>query len=65
MNKGEYMSLDNFGKTSDVVDTKLTMDHPIDLARYQVVHCYMGRAGWINAAGISVEDDFQQLLVLP
>ena len=43
----------NFGKTTDAVYTKLTSDHPIDLCRYQVVNCYMGRAGLINSGGES------------
>ena len=43
----------NFGKTADAVYTKLTSDNPIDLCRYQVVNCYMGRAGLINSGGES------------
>lgn len=43
----------NFGKTADAVYTKLTTDNPIDLCRYQVVNCYMGRAGLINSGGES------------
>jgi class I fructose-bisphosphate aldolase len=43
----------NFGKTSPIVYDKLTTDHPIDLCRYQVVNCYMGRAGLINSGGES------------
>ena len=42
-----------FGKTSSKVYDKLTTDHPIDLTRYQVVNCYMGRAGLINSGGAS------------
>ena len=42
-----------FGKTADAVYTKLTTDHPIDLCRYQVVNCYMGRAGLVNSGGAS------------
>jgi class I fructose-bisphosphate aldolase len=42
-----------FGKTSDLVYTKLTSDHPIDLCRYQVLSCYMGRSGLINSGGES------------
>jgi class I fructose-bisphosphate aldolase len=42
-----------FGKTSKLVYEKLTTDHPIDLTRYQVVNCYMGRAGLINSGGAS------------
>jgi fructose-bisphosphate aldolase, class I len=43
----------NFSKTSPIVYDKLTTDHPIDLCRYQVVNCYMGRAGLINSGGES------------
>jgi class I fructose-bisphosphate aldolase len=42
-----------FSKTSPLVYEKLTTDHPIDLARYQVVSNYMGRAGLINSGGES------------
>jgi class I fructose-bisphosphate aldolase len=43
----------NFGKTSKLVYEKLTTGHPIDLTRYQVINCYMGRAGLINSGGAS------------
>ena len=43
----------NFGKTSKKVYTDLTTDHPIDLTRYQVANCYMGRMGLINSGGAS------------
>jgi class I fructose-bisphosphate aldolase len=49
---GGYTAL-KFGKTSDLVYSKLTSDHPIDLTRYQVANCYMGRAGLINSGGES------------
>lgn len=42
-----------FGKTSSKVYEKLTTDHPIDLTRYQVVNCYLGRSGLINSGGAS------------
>lgn len=51
-NNGGYNAL-NFGKTSKLVYDKLTTDHPIDLARYQVANCYMGRVGLINSGGES------------
>jgi len=51
-NNGGYTAL-NFGKTSKLVYEKLTTDHPIDLCRYQVVNCYMGRVGLINSGGES------------
>jgi class I fructose-bisphosphate aldolase len=42
-----------FGKTHKKVYTDLTTEHPIDLVRYQVANCYMGRAGLINSGGAS------------
>ncbi len=43
----------NFGKTHKKVYSDLTSDHPIDLTRYQVIGCYMGRVGLINSGGAS------------
>jgi len=43
----------NFGKTHKKVYEELTTDHPIDLCRYQVANCYMGRVGLINSGGES------------
>src|SRR5450759_4205311 len=51
-NNGGFTAL-NFGKTDKRVYSQLTSDHPIDLTRYQVVNCYMGRAGLINSGGAS------------
>jgi len=51
-NNGGYNAI-NFGKTSPLVYSKLTTDHPIDLCRYQVANCYMGRIGLINSGGES------------
>ncbi len=51
-NNGGYNAI-KFGKTSPLVYEKLTTDHPIDLARYQVANCYMGRIGLINSGGES------------
>jgi class I fructose-bisphosphate aldolase len=51
-NNGGYNAL-NFGKTHKDVYSKLTTDHPIDLARYQVANCYMGKIGLINSGGES------------
>jgi class I fructose-bisphosphate aldolase len=42
-----------FGRTSPLVYSELTTDHPIDLTRWQVANCYMGRAGLINSGGAS------------
>lgn len=52
-NNNGYKAL-NFGKTHDRVYTDLTSDHPIDLCRYQVINCYMGRIGLINSGGASL-----------
>lgn len=49
---GGYTAI-NFGKTHDKVYSELTTDHPIDLCRYQVANCYMGRMGLINSGGES------------
>jgi len=49
---GGYNAL-NFGKTHPKVYSELTTNHPIDLARYQVANCYMGRIGLINSGGES------------
>ncbi len=46
----------NFGKTHPKVYSELTTDHPIDLCRYQVANCYMGRQGLINSGGASTGD---------
>lgn len=58
-NNGGYTAL-KFGKTHPKVYSELTSDHPIDLVRYQVVNCYMGRAGLINSGGASGQDDLGQ-----
>ena len=49
-----------FGKTDPRVYENLTTANPIDLTRYQVVNCYMGRAGLINSGGASGENDLAQ-----
>src|SRR5579872_4023205 len=51
-NNGGFTAL-KFGKTSPLVYEKLTTDHPVDLCRYQVANCYMGRMGLINSGGAS------------
>jgi class I fructose-bisphosphate aldolase len=50
----------SYGKLDERIYTELTSDHPIDLTRYQVVNCYMGRAGLINSGGGSGKNDLQQ-----
>ena len=49
-NNGGYTAV-GFGNTHDRVYSHLTTDHPVDLVRYQVANCYMGRAGLINSGG--------------
>jgi class I fructose-bisphosphate aldolase len=51
-NNGGYTAV-NFGKTHAKVYSELSSDHPIDLCRYQVANCYMGRMGLINSGGES------------
>lgn len=55
-NNGGYLAL-NFGKTHKKVYSDLTTDNPIDLTRYQLANCYMGRAGLINSGGASGDND--------
>jgi len=55
-NNGGYNAL-KFGKTSKKVYENLTTDHPIDLTRYQVVNCFMGRSGLINSGGAAGDND--------
>ena len=56
-NNGGYLALNTgesaYGKTDKRIYSELTSDHPIDLCRYQVANCYMGRAGLINSGGAS------------
>jgi len=54
---GGYTAI-GFGKTDKRVYTELTSPHPIDLTRYQVANCYMGRIGLINSGGASGAADF-------
>ena len=60
---GGYKALNmesSYGKTDERMYTELTTDHPIDLTRYQVANCYMGKVGLINSGGASGENDLQQ-----
>jgi class I fructose-bisphosphate aldolase len=59
-NNGGYNAV-NFGKTHKAVYSSLTSDHPIDLTRYQVANCYMGRVPLINSGGASAgEGDMRE-----
>ncbi len=63
-NNGGYIALNadgvTFGKYDKRIYSDLTSDHPIDLCRYQVANCYMGRIGLINSGGASGENDFAE-----
>ena len=61
-NNGGFLALNtgdsSYGKLDKRMYSELASDHPIDLCRYQVANCYMGRAGLINSGGASGENDF-------
>lgn len=63
-NNGGFKALNtggsSYGKLDERIYTKLTTDHPIDLTRYQVANCYMGRQGLINSGGASGDNDFAE-----
>jgi fructose-bisphosphate aldolase, class I len=63
-NNGGYIALNangvSYGKYDKRIYSELTSDHPIDLCRYQVANCYMGRIGLINSGGASGENDFAE-----
>jgi len=57
-NNGGYKAMGaGYGKTDERVYSELTSEHPIDLCRYQVASCYMGRSGLINSGGASGKND--------
>ena len=62
-NNGGYQALNmgdsSYGKFDKRIYTDLTSDHPIDLCRYQVANCFMGRSGLINSGGASGANDFE------
>jgi len=63
-NNGGFKALNtgnsSYGKLDERMYTELTSDHPIDLTRYQVANCYMGRAGLINSGGASGKNDLAE-----
>src|SRR5208283_2942909 len=63
-NNGGFKALNtgssSYGKLDERIYTELTSDHPIDLCRYQVANCYMGRAGLINSGGASGKNDLAE-----
>ena len=60
-NNGGYNAI-KFGKTHRLVYEQLSSDHPIDLCRYQVANCYMGKIGLINSGGASGENDMEEAI---
>jgi len=63
-NNGGYQMLNmgdsSYGKFDKRIYTELSSDHPIDLCRYQVANCFMGRSGLINSGGASGANDFEE-----
>jgi class I fructose-bisphosphate aldolase len=63
-NNGGFTALNtgdsSYGKLDKRMYSELASDHPIDLCRYQVANCYMGRVGLINSGGASGENDFAE-----
>ncbi len=66
-NNGGFVALNvdgvSYGKFDKRMYSELSSDHPIDLCRYQVANCYMGRIGLINSGGASGENDFAEAAV--
>lgn len=64
VNNGGYKALNmgdsSYGKLDERIYTELTSDHPIDLTRYQVANCYMGRIGLINSGGPAGDNDLAE-----
>lgn len=63
-NNGGYNAMNmggsSYGKIDKRIYSELTSDHPIDLTRYQVANCYMGKIGLINSGGASGDNDFAE-----
>jgi fructose-bisphosphate aldolase, class I len=63
-NNGGYAALNmgdsSYGKFDKRIYTDLSSDHPVDLCRYQVANCFMGRSGLINSGGASGANDFEE-----
>ena len=66
-NNGGFVALNSagvsYGKFDDRIYSELSSDHPIDLCRYQVANCYMGRAGLINSGGASGKNDLREAVI--
>jgi fructose-bisphosphate aldolase, class I len=67
VNNGGYQALNmgdsSYGRFDKRIYSDLASDHPIDLCRYQVANCFMGRAGLINSGGESGANDFEEAVV--
>ncbi len=65
-NNGGFTALNmnnsSYGKIDNKVYTELTSDHPIDLTRYQIANCYMGKIGLINSGGASGNNDLSEAI---
>lgn len=63
-NNGGFMALNvdgsSYGKLDERIYSELASDHPVDLCRYQVANCFMGRAGLINSGGASGKNDLYE-----
>jgi class I fructose-bisphosphate aldolase len=66
-NNGGYLALNadssSYGKFDKRMYSDLASDHPIDLCRYQVANCYLGRIGLINSGGASGKNDFGEAVM--
>lgn len=66
-NNGGFLALNSgdssYGKLDKRMYSELCSDHPIDLTRYQVANCYLGRAGLINSGGASGANDFSEAVM--
>lgn len=66
INNGGYLALnkdkESYGKYSKKMYSELSSDHPIDLCRYQVINCYLGRIGLINSGGASGQNDLSEAI---
>jgi class I fructose-bisphosphate aldolase len=65
-NNGGFLALGGvgrgYGKSDERVYLELTSKHPVDLCRYQVANCFMGRIGLINSGGASGKNDFSEAI---
>lgn len=57
------LSSKNYGRYDELMYTKLSSDHPIDLCRYQVANCFMGKIALINSGGVSDDNDLKDAVI--